>query len=78
MTFQGIVSYFTDIDAFQMPRTRKRHHSRSRSRSRSHSRDRSHERDEKHKKNDSRDKDRDGKRRKIESYDSPPHKRSVR
>ncbi|XP_018576274.1 chromatin assembly factor 1 subunit A isoform X1 [Anoplophora glabripennis] len=61
----------------RMPRSRKRHHSRSKSRSKSPSRDRTHERDEKHKKNDSRDKDRDGKRRKIESYDSPPHKRSV-
>lgn len=45
-----------------MPRSRRRHHSRSRTRSRS----RSH----------SCDKDRDTKRRKIENYDSPQHKRS--
>ncbi|KAB0802135.1 hypothetical protein PPYR_04321 [Photinus pyralis] len=45
-----------------MPRSRRRHHSRSRTRSRS----RSH----------SCDRDRDTKRRKIENYDSPQHKRS--
>ncbi|KAK9884571.1 hypothetical protein WA026_007414 [Henosepilachna vigintioctopunctata] len=45
-----------------MPRQRRRHHSRSRSRSRSHSQD----------------KDRDAKRRRVEVYDSPNHKRSVR
>ncbi|KAG5893632.1 hypothetical protein JTB14_015071 [Gonioctena quinquepunctata] len=59
-----------------MPKTRKRHHSHSRSKSRSRSRDRSHAHDNKRKKNDSVDRDRDGKR-KVESLDSPSHRRSV-
>lgn len=61
-----------------MPKSRKRHHSRSRSKSRSHSRDRSRDRDDKHQKIEYYEKDRDGKRRKIDSSDSPNQKRSVR
>lgn len=63
---------------FQMPKSRKRHHSRSRSKSRSNSRDRSREREDKHRKIDSHEKDRDGKKRKLDSNESPNHKRSVR
>lgn len=68
---------FSEIN-FQMPKSRKRHHSRSRSKSRSHSRDRSRDREDKYQKIDSYEKDRDGKRRKIDSSDSPHHRKSVR
>ncbi|XP_060525220.1 chromatin assembly factor 1 subunit A [Cylas formicarius] len=71
-TFGYLVwSKFVHLKRNTMPRSRKRHHSHSKSRSRSHSRDRSSER---HKRIDSHEKD--GKRRKIDSLDSP-HKRSL-
>ncbi|XP_056646871.1 dual specificity protein kinase CLK2-like [Diorhabda sublineata] len=58
-----------------MHEARKRYHSHSRSKSRSYSRDRSYDR--KKLKTHLNGRDRDGKRRKLDSYDSPSYKKSV-
>ncbi|XP_072402008.1 serine/threonine-protein kinase Doa-like [Diabrotica undecimpunctata] len=58
-----------------MHESRKRYHSHSKSRSRSHSKDRSYDR--KKLKSHVNGKEREGKRRKVDAYDSPSYKKSV-